>query len=62
VSKTWRGIWNEEERSAFRKKLVGIELREVERKLEWEELERKMREAIREVKIDLSDRGERKRG
>lgn len=60
--KSWRGVWNEEGRREFERRMEKVSWKEGGRRLRQEEMEREVREAVREVEKELRGKGERKRG
>lgn len=59
--KNWRGIWNEEGRREFERRMERVRWKGGGR-MEQEEMEREVREAVREVERELREKGGRKRG
>ncbi|XP_067208522.1 golgin subfamily A member 6-like protein 22 [Linepithema humile] len=58
----WRGVWNEEGCKAFKQRMEGIKLGEKEIGVDWEGMEREIKEAIREVEKDLGKEKGKKGG
>lgn len=54
--KNWRGIWNEEGRREFERRMKKVRWKEGGR-MEQEEMEREVREAVREVERELRRKG-----
>ncbi|XP_067208444.1 golgin subfamily A member 6-like protein 25 [Linepithema humile] len=58
----WRGVWNKEGCKEFKQRMEGIKLGEKEIGVEWEGMEREMKEAIREVERKLGKEEGKKGG
>lgn len=60
--KNWRGIWNEEGRRKFERRMEEVRWKEGGGRMEQEEMEREVREAVIEVERELRGKVEGKRG
>ncbi|XP_067212233.1 golgin subfamily A member 6-like protein 6 [Linepithema humile] len=60
--KIWRGVWNEEGCNKFKQRIEGLKSGEEEMRVEWEGIERKMKEAIKEMERDLGKEEGKRRG
>ncbi|XP_067217103.1 LINE-1 retrotransposable element ORF2 protein [Linepithema humile] len=60
--KIWRGVWNEEGCKKFKQRMEGLKSGEEEMRVEWEGMERKMKEAIKEVERDVGKEEGKRRG
>lgn len=51
--KIWRGVWSEEGSNMFRRKLGEVKIRKREIREEWEQMERRVKRAVKETELEL---------